>query len=101
MKLSLWTRARGRFAVMMVIVLFTWCSFLSWNFWVQVYYSFNSPFLLTKRIAIFFRVIIAVLSKLCWPISGLDYAANDAHVLQWYVIFVALSKYVHQYRLSQ
>lgn len=36
MKLSLWTRGNGKFAAMMVIVLFTWCSFLAWNFWAQV-----------------------------------------------------------------
>jgi len=37
MKLSLWTRGRGRFAAVMVIVLLTWCSFVSWNYWSQVY----------------------------------------------------------------
>ncbi|KAL0952456.1 hypothetical protein HGRIS_006724 [Hohenbuehelia grisea] len=39
MKLSLWGRAKGRFAVAMVIALLTWCSFLGWNFWVQLYYQ--------------------------------------------------------------
>lgn len=36
MKLSLWKRANGRFAVMMVIAFLTWCSFFGWMFWVQV-----------------------------------------------------------------
>lgn len=36
MKLSLWKRANGRFAVMMVIACLTWCSFFGWMFWVQV-----------------------------------------------------------------
>jgi hypothetical protein len=36
MKLSLWTRAKGRFTAVMVIALLTWSSFLAWTFWVQV-----------------------------------------------------------------
>jgi hypothetical protein len=36
MKLSLWSRGRGKFAAMMIIVLVQWCSFLAWNFWTQV-----------------------------------------------------------------
>ncbi|KAG6844857.1 hypothetical protein H0H87_003100 [Tephrocybe sp. NHM501043] len=39
MKVSLWGRAKGRFAVMMCIAFMTWCSFLSWNFWAQLYYQ--------------------------------------------------------------
>jgi len=39
MKLSLWKRANGRFAVMMVIACLTWCSFFGWMFWVQLYYQ--------------------------------------------------------------
>ncbi|KAF9456822.1 major facilitator superfamily domain-containing protein [Collybia nuda] len=39
MKLSLWGRARGRFAVMMCIAFLAWCAFLSWNFWVILYYQ--------------------------------------------------------------
>lgn len=42
MKLSLWRRAKGRFAVMMCIAFLTWCSFLSWTFWAQVRGSFSS-----------------------------------------------------------
>lgn len=40
MKPSMWTRAKGRFAVMMFVAFLTWCSFLSWAFWVQVVISF-------------------------------------------------------------
>jgi hypothetical protein len=36
MKLSLWTRANGRFAAMMAIAFINWCAFLAWIFWVQV-----------------------------------------------------------------
>ncbi|KAG5636878.1 hypothetical protein H0H81_006540 [Sphagnurus paluster] len=39
MKVSLWRRAKGRFAIMMAIAFLTWCSFLSWNFWAQLYYQ--------------------------------------------------------------
>ncbi|GLB41107.1 putative transporter [Lyophyllum shimeji] len=39
MKVSLWRRAKGRFAVMMCIAFLTWCSFLSWCFWAQLYYQ--------------------------------------------------------------
>ncbi|KAJ6498364.1 major facilitator superfamily domain-containing protein [Mycena vitilis] len=39
MKLSLWTRAEGRFAVMQAIAFLQWAAFLSWYFWAQVYYE--------------------------------------------------------------
>ncbi|KAJ7726975.1 major facilitator superfamily domain-containing protein, partial [Mycena olivaceomarginata] len=39
MKLTLWTRARGRFAVIQIIAFLEWSAFLSWYFWVQVYYE--------------------------------------------------------------
>ncbi|KAF9478870.1 MFS general substrate transporter [Pholiota conissans] len=39
MKLTLWTRANGRFAAMMAIAFANWCAFLAWTFWVQLYYQ--------------------------------------------------------------
>lgn len=33
---ELWSRAQGRFIAIQFIVFFTWCSFLSNNFWVRV-----------------------------------------------------------------
>ena len=39
MRLSLWTRANGRFAVMQLIAFLNWCSFMSYNFWVQLFYQ--------------------------------------------------------------
>nr|GAT45298.1 MFS general substrate transporter [Mycena chlorophos] len=39
MKLSMWSRANGRFAVMQAIAFLQWASFLSWYFWAQVYYE--------------------------------------------------------------
>ncbi|KAG2340747.1 MFS general substrate transporter [Suillus weaverae] len=39
MRLSLWTRAKGRMAVILVIALLNWCGFISWSFWAQLYYQ--------------------------------------------------------------
>ncbi|KAL0945380.1 hypothetical protein HGRIS_000876 [Hohenbuehelia grisea] len=39
MKLTIWTRARGRVAAILCIILLNWCSFLGWNFWLQLYYQ--------------------------------------------------------------
>ncbi|KAF7976799.1 hypothetical protein HWV62_5654 [Athelia sp. TMB] len=39
MKLSIWGRAKGRFAVAMLVAFLNWSSFLSWVFWVQLYYQ--------------------------------------------------------------
>lgn len=39
MKLSLWARARGQLAVVLIIAFLNWCGFLSWSLWVQLYYQ--------------------------------------------------------------
>ncbi|KAJ6480375.1 MFS general substrate transporter [Mycena sanguinolenta] len=39
MKLTLWTRAKGRFAVIQTIAFLNWAAFISWYFWIQVYYE--------------------------------------------------------------
>ncbi|KAL1744774.1 major facilitator superfamily domain-containing protein [Schizophyllum fasciatum] len=39
MRLSLWSRARGRYGVQMVITFLNWCVFLSWQFWAQLFYQ--------------------------------------------------------------
>ncbi|KAK2466613.1 hypothetical protein APHAL10511_000871 [Amanita phalloides] len=39
MKLSLWTRGNGRFSVIMLVALLTWCCFLGWNIWATIYYQ--------------------------------------------------------------
>lgn len=36
MKLSIWSRADGKLAVMLVVAFLEWCSFLTFVFWVQV-----------------------------------------------------------------
>ncbi|KAG1735284.1 major facilitator superfamily domain-containing protein [Suillus paluster] len=39
MRLSVWTRAKGRMAVILVIAFLNWGAFASWLFWVQLYYQ--------------------------------------------------------------
>ncbi|PPQ72095.1 hypothetical protein CVT26_006873 [Gymnopilus dilepis] len=39
MRPSIWTRAKGRFAAMMIIAFATWCAFLSWIYWIQLFYQ--------------------------------------------------------------
>ncbi|KAJ3747276.1 putative efflux transporter [Lentinula detonsa] len=39
MKVSLWTRARGRVAVVFCIACLNWCCFQGWNYWVVLYYQ--------------------------------------------------------------
>jgi MFS family permease len=39
LKPSLWSRANGRFAVIQIIAFFEWSAFISWFFWIQVYYQ--------------------------------------------------------------
>ncbi|KAF8731224.1 hypothetical protein AX14_005036 [Amanita brunnescens Koide BX004] len=39
MKLSLFSRGNGRFTVIMIIALLTWCTFLSWNVFATLYYQ--------------------------------------------------------------
>ncbi|KAH8109878.1 MFS general substrate transporter [Phellopilus nigrolimitatus] len=39
MKLSMWSRAHGKFAAVQCIAFLEWASFLSWSFWAQLYYQ--------------------------------------------------------------
>lgn len=39
MKLSLWTRGKGQFAVMQIVALGLMCAFQSWMFWAILYYQ--------------------------------------------------------------
>lgn len=48
MKISLWGRAKGRFAAVMAIAFSTWSSFMACTFWVQV-----SPFTHYYRLSLF------------------------------------------------
>jgi hypothetical protein len=39
MRLSLWTRANGKPAALFGVAFLAWCSFLSSQFWVQLFYQ--------------------------------------------------------------
>ncbi|CCM06311.1 uncharacterized protein FIBRA_08562 [Fibroporia radiculosa] len=39
MRVTLWTRARGKLAVTLVLALLEYGSFMSWSYWVQLYYQ--------------------------------------------------------------
>ncbi|EJD06323.1 MFS general substrate transporter [Fomitiporia mediterranea MF3/22] len=39
MKLSMWTRANGKFAATQIIAFLEWASFLAWQFWAQLFYQ--------------------------------------------------------------
>jgi hypothetical protein len=43
MRISLWTRANGRLAVIMIIGFTIWCGFVSWIYWVQVWVIYIYP----------------------------------------------------------
>ena len=49
MKLSIWSRAKGRFAVMMAITFLNWSGFLAFNFFVQVSLSLSLSVLVSMR----------------------------------------------------
>jgi hypothetical protein len=50
MKLSLWGRAKGRFAVIQIIAFLEWSAFLSWYFWAQVRFLSSVPPSATDRL---------------------------------------------------
>jgi len=39
MKVSIWGRARGRMAAILVVAFLNWSGFMSWSFWAQLYYQ--------------------------------------------------------------
>ncbi|KAF9556947.1 MFS general substrate transporter [Agrocybe pediades] len=39
MRLTIWTRANGRFAATLGIAFTNWSAFLAWSFWVQLYFQ--------------------------------------------------------------
>ncbi len=38
MPVSIWTRSKGKLAVMLIVAFFEWCSFNSFTYWIQVRY---------------------------------------------------------------
>ncbi|OBZ72345.1 hypothetical protein A0H81_07346 [Grifola frondosa] len=39
MKVSIWTRANGKLAALLLVVFLEWCSFMSFQFWIQLFYQ--------------------------------------------------------------
>ncbi|EMD32376.1 hypothetical protein CERSUDRAFT_118741 [Gelatoporia subvermispora B] len=39
MRVSIWRRAHGQLAVILAIAFLEWCSFISWVFWIELYYQ--------------------------------------------------------------
>ncbi|KAI0047866.1 MFS general substrate transporter [Auriscalpium vulgare] len=54
MKLSMWGRAKGRFAVIQLVACLNWASFVCWLVWVQLYYQ---SFLHMSRIDTVLRIL--------------------------------------------
>jgi hypothetical protein len=80
MRLSLWTRANGRFAVMQLIAFLTWCSFMSFNFWVQLFYQ---EYLRLSPVQTMLRLLPMFVTGVVW-----------------YVELLSSPTYAHQLRLT-
>lgn len=79
MKLSLWSRAHGKFAVMQLIAFLEWSAFQSWYFWAQLYYQdFEgfSPILTAVRFA-----PMTVVGVLCNVVVALVIGRVDVAIL--------------------
>ncbi|KAA1469023.1 efflux transporter [Dentipellis sp. KUC8613] len=66
MKLSMWTRAKGRFAVMQVIAFINWCSFTCWVYWVQLYYQ---NYLHLTPIKTMLRILPTIIVGICCNVA--------------------------------
>ncbi|KAF8149117.1 major facilitator superfamily domain-containing protein [Crassisporium funariophilum] len=86
MRLSIWTRANGRFAAMMAIAFTNWCCFLAWTFWVQLYYQNYMKYTAMQTVIRLLPMFVSGL--LCNAFVGL----MAAHVpLVWLVALGALA----------
>lgn len=74
MRLSLWTRERGRMAVILVIAFLNWSAFIGWSFWVQVC---SSSIASGSEVA---HSVLAVLSKLLVVDAGRNHDPIHSHV---------------------
>ncbi|KAG1735317.1 major facilitator superfamily domain-containing protein [Suillus paluster] len=83
MRPSIWTRARGRMAVILVIAFLNWSAFMSWCFWVQLYYQnylllppvktmirFIPMFIVGCLCNIFVAMVVARLPLVVFVVSG-------------------------------
>jgi hypothetical protein len=81
MKPSIWTRANGRFAVMMAIIFLNWCAFLRWD---QITISSAVAYMALKLVSLGsgqclpcktydavakYSVYLAVLSRIFTPVT--------------------------------
>ncbi|KAF9048977.1 major facilitator superfamily domain-containing protein [Panaeolus papilionaceus] len=62
MKLTLWTRANGRFAAMLVLAFTNWCGFIAWTFWVGLYYQNYMRFTATQTVVRLLPTFVSGLS---------------------------------------
>lgn len=81
MRISLWTRAHGRLAVIMIVCFTLWGSFVSWVYWLQLYYQnyrhFSAmqnvirllPMLVSGLLASLFIGLMAAYVPLVWLIG--------------------------------
>ena len=67
MRLSLWTRANGRFAVMQLIAFLNWCSFMSYNFWVQLFYQ---DYLRLSPVQTMVRLLPMFITGVVWYVAS-------------------------------
>lgn len=82
LKMSMWKRANGKFAIMQLIACVNWCSFMSWTFWVQVCASkaYLLQFILESIIDLRWVGAAVVLPKLCGPFSNPDHGPDATYV---------------------
>jgi MFS family permease len=104
MKPSLWKRANGRFAAMMIVAFLNSCSFLSWMFWAQIYYQDYKnlrpvlsvvrflPMFVSGMLCTFFvgimaarisLVYLAAIGSLCTAAGALLFAVIDTRMSYW------------------
>ena len=74
MRLSLWTRADGRFAVMQLIAFLNWCSFMSYNFWVQLFYQ---EYLRLTPVQTMLRLLPMFVTGVVWYVALLSPPSRD------------------------
>ena len=80
MRISLWTRANGRLAAVMIIGFTIWCGFVSYLYWIQVWVVLIFiQYCLTRE-------NIALLSKLQKIYSHTECHPYHAHLRLWPII---------------
>lgn len=78
MRPSIWTRANGRFAVMQMIAFLNWASFMSYNFWIQLFYQ---EYLHLTPVQTMLRLLPMFVTGIVWYVAlniSPIYAPQDA-----------------------